>query len=141
MKTGSYTIRCCPPTLPFVCGMLAFAALAVLGGCAVGFTQGGTAVVGLPVGEPDLEHIKDTASGVGGAIGSLFGPGGGVIGSGIGETVAMALAGLFGWRSISNTNKHKDQAIEARDMAKANEDKAYDEGYQRGLLAGKGTPA
>ncbi len=91
-------------------------------GCAVGFAKDGTPILGLPVGEGDLDAAKATASTIGGVIGTMIGgPGGGIIGSGIGETLVVGLAGLLGWRSIKRER-----------TAKAEADAAFDEGVSRG---------
>ena len=103
---------------------VAFLCIVLFGmtGCAAGVTKDGTIVVGLPIGEGDLDAAKATASSIGGLIGTAIGgPGGGLIGSGIGETLVVGLAGLLGWRSIKREK-----------TAKAEADAAFDEGVRRG---------
>lgn len=108
--------------LLIACAALAVCAILTLGGCAVGKTSDNRDVFGFLVGDGDLGAAKATASTIGGLIGTAIGgPGGGIIGSGIGETLVLGLAGLLGWRSIKRER-----------TAKAEAEAAFDEGVARG---------
>lgn len=103
----------------YLLALVAVAFVAVMlcaqAGCAVGRTLDADApMVGLRLGDGDADALKQGASAVGGLIGSAFGPGGTVIGAGVGTTVGGLMAALLGWRS------------------KRKEDAAFDEGVARG---------
>lgn len=87
-------------------GVAALCCFPCLLGCAVGKTASGEAVIGVTAGiSPDA----DAAQAAGAAIGSLFGPGGAVIGG----TVATAVAGLLGWARSAGRHKGWSEREEA----------------------------
>lgn len=72
--------------------------LVCAGGCAVGFTTDGRAVIGPPVGEPSPESVagmRKAGASAGAAIGgALGGPAGAAVGSGIGDLIGWGLGVL-----------------------------------------------
>lgn len=100
-------------SIAFVVGLLAFAALVLLfalSGCAVGFTPDtNQPVVGVTLGG-DADAFSHAATGIGAAVGGLFGgPGGVALGTTIGGVVAAAGTALLGLKHKQATDKAFDE--------------------------------
>lgn len=74
-------------------------ALALLSGCAQGWTADGRSVQGFlwPMDDAGAGAVAETAGVVGGTVGGVFGPAGAIAGEYIAKAAVLAVLGLFGY--------------------------------------------